>query len=151
MLFPMLRRPSLMRNGHRSIFADFERIQRDLDKLMATSFGISPAGFPAIQFFQNDNGYLVRADVPGLAPEALEITILGRQLTIKGERAGVSEDHEVDYHLRERRSGAFSRTLTLPKHVDANLVQATFADGVVEINLPLAATEQPRRIEIGLG
>lgn len=149
MLFPMLRRPSLLGNGQRSILADFERLQRDLDNLFSTSVAVSPNGTPAIEFLKSEDGYLVRANVPGLTPAELEITVLGKKLTIKGERMAETHDEVRQYTMRERRAEQFSRTITLPHNIDAERVSANFADGVVEISLPLAANEQPRRIEIG--
>ena len=151
MLFPMLRRPSSLSNGHRAFFADVERMQRNLDRLFSGSVAVAPAGTPAIEFYKNESGYLIRASVPGVKAEDLDISVLGKKLTIAGEFAaeetGEGEDG-ASYSLRERRTGSFSRTLNLPQNIDADNVVASFNDGIVEIQLPLAASEQPRRIEI---
>ena len=154
MLFPMLRRPSAFSNGHRAFFADFERMQRSLDRLFAGSVAVAPAGTPAIEFFKNDDGFVVRASVPGVTAEQLDISVLGKKLTIAGEFSDAQsgdENEEITALLHERRTGSFSRTLNLPQDIDTDQVTASFADGLVEIKLPLAASEQPRRIEIGNG
>ena len=151
MLFPMLRRPAIRNNGHRFFSNDFVQMQRDLNKLFATSVSVSQTSAPAIEFFKSGAGFVIRANVAGVTPEVLEISVLGKQLTISGEyQMRQDEDVEPSYSLRERREGTFSRTLTLPQNIDPEKVEATFDNGVVEIRLPLAASEQPRRIEIGL-
>jgi HSP20 family protein len=145
----MLRRPSSAGSGYRRFLTDFEQMQRNLDKLFATSVAVSPAGTPAIEFFKGEEGFLVRANVPGIAPENLEITLLGKKLTLKGSYEYRVND-EATGLIQERESGSFNRTLSLPQEIDTDEVVATFKNGVVEIILPLAISEQPRRIEIGL-
>ena len=91
--------------------------------------------------------YVVLADLPGLAPEDLELEVSGRQLTVSGAREiTVPEGFQLTH--RERSSWRFERTLTLPDDVDVEHIDATRRDGVLEVHLPRVAQVQPRKIEI---
>ncbi len=89
---------------------------------------------------------MVKAEVPGIKKEDLEISILGNQLTIKGERKKEEEVKEKGYYYSERSYGALSRTVEIPKEVQADKVRATFKDGILEVRLPI--TEEAKRKEI---
>ena len=74
--------------------------------------------------------------MPGVKPENVEITLEGDTLTIKGEHKAEEEKEDVHYHLRERRYGTFSRTITLPTTVKAEDIQADYHDGILELKMP---------------
>jgi HSP20 family protein len=86
-------------------------------------------------------------EAPGVEPSSLEVSATGRALTIKGERRP-REDNEASYHRRERDYGLFNRTLSLPQPVDADRIQASYKEGILEVVLPKAAEARPRRVEI---
>jgi HSP20 family protein len=97
---------------------------------------------------EQEDAYVVKASIPGIDPDDVEITLSNNVLTIKGE---VSEDQEVNeenYHLRERRHGHFSRSLNLPMAVDANAVEASYANGVLRVRIGKAEEARPKRIAI---
>lgn len=98
---------------------------------------------------ENENEYVVRASLPGVRPDDVQITSHGDTLTIRGE---VKEDQEKKgehWHLRERRFGSFQRTMRLPSSIDANKAQAHFDQGVLTLTLPKAEESKPKQIRVG--
>ena len=96
--------------------------------------------------YSTDEEVVILASLPGLKPEDVEITIEGDTLTIKGEIPGPPEN--VDYILRERRYGPFSRTLTFNIPVQADKAEATFKDGLLTLTVPKAEEIKPRTIKV---
>lgn len=104
---------------------------------------------PAMDLVEAADHYVLRADLPGMKQEDVTIELHDSTLTLSGERArDPREGHDGFYRL-ERPTGKFTRTLTLPKGVDADAIAASFVDGVLEISIPKPAEAKPRRIEIG--
>jgi HSP20 family protein len=103
---------------------------------------------PALDVIQEERRYLVRADLPGLGRDEVEITFQDGVLTIKGEKKQEEcpESHRV--HLRERPQGSFARNLRLPEKVDTDRIEATMKDGVLELALPFVPEAQPRKIQV---
>jgi len=99
---------------------------------------------------ENDEEFVVKADVAGIDPEQIEITYTDNNLSIKGEVSDEREEEgeEGRYHLRERRYGTFSRTISMPGSVDVENIQAETENGVLKIHLPKKEEVKPRRIEI---
>jgi HSP20 family protein len=106
---------------------------------------------PALDISERKDAYLVAVELPGLKPEDLDITMEDGLLTIKGERQFTSESSEQQFHRVERRYGAFRRSITLPAHVMAEQIQASFEDGVLEILVPKAEEATPKRIQVRPG
>ena len=106
---------------------------------------------PALDIAERKDAYLVSVELPGLKPEDLDITMEDGLLTIQGERQFTSESSEQQYHRVERRSGAFRRSITLPAHVTAEGIQASFEDGVLQILVPKAEEAKPKRIQVRPG
>jgi HSP20 family protein len=106
---------------------------------------------PALDISERKDAYLVTVELPGLKPEDLDITMEDGLLTIQGERQFTSESSEQQFHRVERRYGAFRRAITLPAHVLAEGIQASFEDGVLQILVPKAEEATPKRIQIRLG
>jgi HSP20 family protein len=102
----------------------------------------------SLDVVENDDDYVVKASVPGINPDDLEITLSGRTLTIKGETKQESEREEGKYHLRERRYGRFSRSMTLPTEVNDKEVEASYEAGVLMLTLPKTEAVKPKRIEV---
>ncbi len=103
---------------------------------------------PDIDFREEGNQYVIKADVPGIQKENLDITLTGNVLTLRGERKGESEVKEKGYTHSERWSGSFERTVEFPDEVDAAGVKAVFKDGVLELTVPKSATAKPRQIKV---
>ena len=102
----------------------------------------------ALDVMENPENYVVKASVPGVKPEEIEITIDNNMLTIKGETKEETEREEGNYHLRERRSGSFYRSVALPANVKADQIEAVNENGVLTLTLPKAEETKPKKIEV---
>lgn len=102
----------------------------------------------AVDMYETNDNLVVKASVPGIKPEQLDVTVQGETLTIKGEAQEEQEREQGRYHVRERRQGSFSRTLALPFPIQSDKVQATFEDGVLTLTLPKAEEIKPRNIKV---
>jgi len=105
---------------------------------------------PAVDMYQTDNEVVIKAALPGIKAEEVQINITGEMLTIKGEvkqREDV-ENKEKSYHLREQRWGVFERSISLPTEVVADKAKADFENGILTITLPKAEKAKPRSITI---
>jgi HSP20 family protein len=106
---------------------------------------------PTLDISERKDAYLVTVELPGLKPEDLDITMEDGLLTIQGERHFAHESSEQRFHRVERRYGAFRRSITLPAHVMAEGIQASFEDGVLELLVPKAEEAKPTRIQVRPG
>ncbi len=97
---------------------------------------------------ETEDAYIVKASIPGVNPDDIDITLTDNVLTIKAEIKEEKEVEEAKYHLRERRFGTFSRSITLPTAVDADKVEAVYENGVLTLTIPKAEEVKPRRIEV---
>jgi HSP20 family protein len=102
----------------------------------------------AMDVSESDDAYTVKASIPGVSPDDIDITYNANTLTIKGELKEEKEVQEARYHLRERRFGSFSRSINLPSTIDASGIQANYEKGVLTLSLPKAEEAKPKRIEI---
>lgn len=98
--------------------------------------GVFRAAAPAVDFVERDKEYVVTAELPGLDDSDIEVKLANDVLTIKGEKKEEKEEEKGDYHVSERRYGAFQRTLRLPDDVDQEKIDAKFAKGVLTVTLP---------------
>lgn len=104
---------------------------------------------PAMDVLSQDGDLVVRAELPGMKQEDVDITIQNGVLTISGEHKAEREDERGGYYMRERRRGSFRRSLTLPENVDESKIHARFQSGVLEVTVEgAAAVREPKRIEI---
>lgn len=108
----------------------------------------SQAWMPPVDIHEDDDNYVLTAELPGLAKDDIEISLENNTLRLSGERKLREDVDEESYHRMERSYGAFSRTFTLPKQVDADGVEAHFQDGLLTITVPKLATARPRRIAV---
>jgi HSP20 family protein len=106
---------------------------------------------PALDVQETSDGYTIKASLPGVKPEGVNIQYQRGMLTISGSTSDEQTREQVGYHIRERRSGRFSRSLSLPDVVDADHAAATFEHGVLELRMPRAEASKPRRIEVHAG
>ena len=138
-------------------FRDMLSLRREMDRLFDNALTGSQTNGEsfnwnlALDVAENPDEYVVKASLPGVNPDNVEITFTNNTLTIKGE---VKEDQEFDrgqYHLRERRFGTFSRSLALPSGINAEEIKADYGDGVLTLHLPKAEEVKPKKIAIQAG
>jgi HSP20 family protein len=110
------------------------------------SGGSSPS-FPALNVWEDGETLFVEAEVPGLKNEDLDISVVGSDLTIRGQ-SGDRPREGVAYHRQERGFGAFNRVLRMPFDVDADRIEASLTDGVLLLKLPKAESAKPRKIKV---
>lgn len=101
-----------------------------------------------VDVIENNDAYLVKASLPGVNPDDINITYDNHVLTLNTEVQAEEEKKEERYLLRERRYGSFTRSITLPNQVDAGKIEASYNDGVLTLTLPKAEEVKPRRIQI---
>jgi HSP20 family protein len=106
---------------------------------------------PALDISERKDAYLVTVELPGIKPEDLDITMEDGLLTIQGERQFTQESSEQQFHRVERRYGAFRRSITLPAQVQAEQIEASFEDGVLQIMVPKMEEAKPKRIQVRPG
>ncbi len=102
----------------------------------------------ALDVAENEEGYLVKANLPGVTVDDVELTLEDNVLTIKGEVKADEAIEETQYHVRERRTGSFSRSVRFPVLVNSTAVTAHFENGVLSLHVPKAEEVKPKRIEI---
>ncbi len=110
--------------------------------------GGAQMSMPAVDMYQTDNEVVVKAAIPGVKADEVQINVTGEVLTIKGETKEKDEVKEKAYHIREQRWGMFERTLALPTEVVADKAKAEFENGVLTITLPKAEEVKPKTITI---
>ena len=108
----------------------------------------SRAWAPAVDVEQNDNTTVIRADLPGVDPGKMKVSVDDGRLTLEGEREETRESKEGDSHWAERFTGVFRREIALGSAVDASAIEAKYEDGVLTITCPLKAEAQPRKIKV---
>jgi HSP20 family protein len=133
-------------------------LQNEMNRLFNTVFDAPLPGnggtamrrwVPAMDLVETDEHFVLRADLPGMSEEDIKIEFEDGTLTVSGERKAEHEAKNEGYYRVERAFGAFSRSLTLPKGIDAEAVTASFDRGVLEVRVPKPEERKPRRIEIG--
>jgi HSP20 family protein len=140
--------------------AELNTIQNEMNRLFSTFFDQPPTSrggggsrrwIPAMDLVETADHYVLRADLPGLSDEDVNVQLEDSVLTISGERKSDHHQQREGYHRVERAFGEFSRSLTLPDGVDPDSVQAHFDRGVLEITIPKPAQKKPRQVQISLG
>jgi HSP20 family protein len=133
---------------------DFLSLRDAMDQLfdeMITQPGSLTSGgriTPAIDMYQTDDAVVVKASLAGIDPDELKISVTGDILTIQGEQVNETEDKQATYHIRERRWGSFSRSLTLPVPVQSDKAKAEYENGILTLTLPKAEEVRPKTITI---
>lgn len=137
----------------RNAFAELEQMRRQMNRLWEGVTGESiqsrSAGvFPLVNLTEDQNNYYVRAELPGVQSEALDIKVDANTLSLSGERKIEAEGSNVKYHRREREAGSFSRMITLPGEIDPDKVSANMNLGLLKIVVPKAEAVKPRQISV---
>lgn len=130
-----------------------ERLQLELNQLFNSFLNRGErvwrsSVFPALNVSEDENNFYASAELPGIDPNDLELSIEGDALTLRGERKASEPAGKVNYHRREREVGKFRRVLTFPVKIDADKVDARFKNGVLTLTLPKAEEAKPRQVAI---
>jgi len=104
--------------------------------------------FPLTNVTEDSSNYYVRAELPGMKPDELNIQVTSDGISISGERKIPEEGNGVRYHRREREAGKFSRSINLPSEIDANAVEASLDNGILTITIQKAEVAKPRQIKV---
>ncbi len=141
-------------------FREFAQIQDRLNRVFSEAYGRGPADtdeglmttgtwVPPVDIYQNgDHELVIKAELPDMTREDIDITVDNGTLSIKGEKKLASEVKEEQFHRIERRYGRFSRSFSLPQMVDPAKVSAEYKQGVLTVRLPLREEAKPRSIKV---
>ena len=133
-----------------SPFREVDHMQRQMERMARVFSGMpyEPAGYPAVNIWTKDDELMVTAELPGLNPEDINLSVLNDTFTISGSRKEEETPEDAQYHRNECASGDFSRTIRLPYMVDANKVDAVYEKGLLKVKLARAESDKPRKINI---
>jgi len=134
-------------------FGELNRLRREVDRLF-NDFGTTTAepffsrAYPALNVSEDGENFYVRAELPGVSPEDLDVSVVEGSLVIRGERKISPEQEGVNYHRREREGGVFRRILNLPERMDPAKVSAGLRNGILTVTLAKAEEAKPRKIGV---
>ena len=133
-------------------FRELEEWERQFDDLFGRPMlqwpTVEKGWMPAVDVFEKDDKFVVKAELPGMKGEDIDVSVVGNTLTIKGEKKTETEVKEEDYYRCERSYGSFHRSILIPSTVDASKIVADFEDGVLEVTLPKAAEVKPEKVKV---
>ncbi|MGD8274204.1 MAG: Hsp20/alpha crystallin family protein [Desulfobacterales bacterium] len=134
----------------RTPWEELHRMRQQLDHLFdaAPSQRVSAGVFPLINLTEDKDSYYVRAELPGVKGDELDIQVTGKNLAISGERKIAAEEEGARYHRREREAGTFSRMIGLPGEVDTDRVEAKLENGILNIVISKAEVAKPKQISV---
>lgn len=134
---------------------EVERLRREMNRLVAdlpSRYRVNmAAGYPAVNVWSSENGAIVTAELPGLDPQDIDISVVSDTLTLSGKRERDECGEDVRFHRRERSCGSFTRSFQLPFQVEPGKVDATFEKGVLQVVLPRAEADKPKKITVKVG
>lgn len=136
----------------RNPWREFGRMQAEVERLFdharARHNDSYAPGFPAVNLWTSEDEVVVTAELPGIDPDKIDIAVLDDTVTLSGSRAGEEVPEGAVIHHRERGFGEFSRSFRLPFRIDASGVDARYQNGVLEVKLPKAAEDRPRKVPV---
>jgi len=127
---------------------ELERLHRQMDRFFAGPYTATANEYPAIDLWTGADGIRLHALLPGVAAPDIDLSVVGDTVTVKGSRRADETVAPETYHRRERESGRFVRTIQLPFPVENDSVRARFRNGVLEVELPRAASDKPKKIAV---
>jgi HSP20 family protein len=138
---------------------ELDSLQGEVNRLFDTFFGNGGQGqfararrwVPAMDLVETDDHLVLRADLPGLTEDDINIEIKDNVLTVSGERKAEHTERQEGFYRVERAFGGFSRSLSLPEGIDSDKVSAEFDKGVLEVRVPKPEERKPHRVQIGTG
>lgn len=148
-----------------TVWEELEQLRREIDRTFQdfegarwprawrTAFlpGTAARRYPLVNLSEDTNNLYVEALAPGVDPKSLDLSVVQRRLTIKGEKPGLEQVTAEAYHRNERATGQFSRTIDLPMEVDGAKVRADYKNGLLLITLPKSEAAKPRQIQVTIG
>jgi HSP20 family protein len=141
--------PGIWRRGDAFGFLpEIQRLQRDMNSLFTGMPAVVSQEYPAINLWRGEHDYILTAELPGIEPGQLDISVVGDRLTFSGSQDFEALQEGEGYHRQERNSGRFSRTLQLPFQIDAEKVTAKYEKGILNLTLPIRTADKPRKIAI---
>lgn len=134
-------------------FEELERMKQHMDRLLGNFSGrrLKKSGtnvFPPVNLSEDKNSYFVRAELPGVNVEDLDIQATLNTLAVSGKRTIPVENENAKYHRREREAGRFSRIINLPDAVDADAIEARLVNGLLTVKIPKSDMAKPRQIKV---
>ena len=135
---------------------ELEQLQRRMERLFQDAYGTEGRPwrvgvYPPVNISEDHDHILVRAELPGVQPADLSITLQDNSLVLRGERKIPAEDKQVNYHRRERESGFFRRIVALPAAVQGGKAEASCNDGILTVMIAKPEAVKPRKIEVKIG
>jgi HSP20 family protein len=144
----------VLRPWSQESWGGFGALRREMDELFDRFGVLSPSlartVYPPVNLYETDDAYVLTAELPGVAPGELEITLEGSTVTLRGERKPVTEEG-ASVHRSERPTGSFRRAIDLPVPIDGEKVEAVHRNGVLTLRLPKAPEHRPRQISVKAG
>ena len=134
--------------ARRNVFAELERFHGEVDQFFGGFRSVLGNETPPLSASSTDDEVVVKVELPGIAPEDVEVSVEDNVLRVKGERSDEEVGEGEKYHRQERWTGQFSRSLGLPFQVEADAVEAEFNHGVLTIKLPRAEANKPKKISV---
>ena len=140
-----------------SAFREVDRIRRELNRIWENFYSEAHRGeessvfreqFPEFDLSETDNQFILKAEVPGIKPGEIEISLVNNSLRIKGNKEQRSEDSGEVYHFTGRKYGPFCRSIPIPAQVDVDNVKASYKDGILKIVLPKSEAAKGKRIDV---
>lgn len=137
----------------RGAFGEFEDLRNQMNRFMSL-FDDGQAArrvsgvFPLVNITEDKDRYYIRAELPGIKGEEIDVQVTANNISISGERVIEKEDNGVKYHRREREAGSFSRAITLPGDINSDGVEAGMINGILTIAVPKAEAAKPRQITV---
>lgn len=134
-------------------FRDLDHLRREMDRLWEQAIGPERyrrrvGVFPLLNISEDKENFYVRAELAGVHPEDIEITLEDCKLRLRGERKIPTEEKVVGYHRREREAGSFRRVIRLPERLDAAKVEAAFKNGILTVTLEKPEEVKPKQITV---
>lgn len=138
-------------------FSELATLHEEMDEFFRRAFGTmggltqslwGEPWYPNVECFAKEGNIVVRAEIPGIDPKDIDISIVGNTLVIKGEKKGAKEVSKENYLISEVRYGSFERTITLPEGVRADNIRANYKNGTLEITMPAEKAALPRKVTI---
>ncbi|MCP4602973.1 MAG: Hsp20/alpha crystallin family protein [Proteobacteria bacterium] len=141
----------LIRRGYRfgDMWDEMSRLNREMNRVFSgTAHGTRAGVYPPLNVYDDGESFVVRAEIPGIDPNDIEVHATANALTLKGERKREESDDKSSFHRREREHGGFSRSLNLAQPINPDKIQANYKLGVLEVILPKTDEAKPRKIGI---
>lgn len=124
------------------------QVEREMKRLLGEVTGRPGVTFPPINMYTEGDGAVITAELPGLDPKDLDLTVTGQTLVLRGERKPHKDDKNIAWQRQERIFGRFAKSIELPFTADPEKVDAMYRDGVLTVRLNRSPADKPRKIAI---